>query len=95
MKSKVSATSQEIVLESNELIFQEFYHISSLVDPLEADDFNQIYFTENDAIKLMLQMSQCLKMMKMTNEMTNRMTNRMTILYTKQRLLQSRNALQP
>jgi len=37
-KWKVSATTQEEVLESNELIFQEFYDISSLINPLEADD---------------------------------------------------------
>jgi len=49
-KWKVSTKTQEEVLESNELIFQEFCHISSLIDPLEADDFNQIYFTGNDAI---------------------------------------------
>jgi len=30
----------------------------SLIDPLEDDDFNQIYFTDNDAIKLMLQILQ-------------------------------------
>jgi len=49
-KWRVSQTSQEEVLESNELIIQEFFHISSLTDPLPADDFNQIDFTENDAI---------------------------------------------
>jgi len=47
---KVSATNKEEVLESNDLLFHEFSHISSLIDPLEADDFNHLYFTENDVI---------------------------------------------
>ena len=36
---------------------REFYYISSLIDSLEGDDFNENYLIENDAIKLMLQMS--------------------------------------
>ena len=60
---------QQQVLDSNELVFQEFSHISSIIDPLESDDFNQIYFTENESILDEINQTdvtnvECLKMMK-------------------------------
>ena len=49
--------------------FQRVVKKHQKADILEADAFNQIYFLENGGIKLMLQMSQCLKMVKGANRM--------------------------
>ena len=52
------------------------YHSLSLIDQLEeTDDFNQIYFSDIMSFlmklnKLMLQISQCLKIMNVVNRMT-------------------------